>query len=424
MRARRSSGPRAARACRTRGRRRRRSAPPPRAAAGRRPARTAGAPGAPPGPARRSPARCTSCPHACMASFADAQRRGRPLRDRQRVELGADGDGGPGRPDPQHDARCLRPARHLRRSPPRRRSAVRCSAPETSGDACSRCRSSTASGSSAGRAASHAVTSGAGSRGSRGRPPGRCAPAPSCPAAATDLLLSACPACPRSRPLVGPPRAPLVPSRSTGLTPARPESRTRGGRCRRRRARRCAGVGGRPLPRRDALVEDLPERRPEPGRAEVVQLREPVGVGGVQQLGERSDLHRLGEDRRAARPAHVVQVEPDVVVDVRVDAGEVPGLPVVRPGVQQHHRHAVQVQPVREQAGVDPVHPDVGVAVPDVELDRAARGRPRSTARAGRGRDRPGAIGRSPGRAPASAPPTSSTSARAGRRGSQSSPQR
>ncbi len=69
----------------------------------------------------------------------------------------------------------------------------------------------------------------------------------------------------------------------------------------------------------------------------------------------------------------MVDAEPDVEVDVREDLREVAGLPVVRVAVQEQQIRPVgldQLDPRRQEQGVALVQPEVGVAVPGVQLQR------------------------------------------------------
>jgi len=71
----------------------------------------------------------------------------------------------------------------------------------------------------------------------------------------------------------------------------------------------------------------------------------------------------------------VVDREADVHMDMAEHLGEIPGGPMERVGVQQHHRtHPLGAsQERREQRWVGAVHVQVGVAEPGVDLERPAR---------------------------------------------------
>lgn len=89
-------------------------------------------------------------------------------------------------------------------------------------------------------------------------------------------------------------------------------------------------VGGRDTQR----LENLGERRAECGRGDEVKLGEPVGVGGEQELVERRQLERFGEDRGGAEP-DVGDGEPDVQVHVGQVIGQVRRLAVVGVAMQE-----------------------------------------------------------------------------------------
>ena len=311
-------------------------------------------------------ARCTSCPQACIARSSTPRVRTSALGPAARRARR-------GRRPRARAARPAAPGRRRRRARPRRRSgrdklgrpSLR---PGTSGSACNRCRSSTASDSSAARAASQAARRGTvsgdlrltcrcvRSSTARSRHPRRRTRPAACPACPRSARSSSFPRCGRSCPLR--PR----------LTPTDPKAHKSGGRCRPDEPGDAGRVCGRPLAgvTRSSRTCTSAPRKParRDGRA-----RQPVGVGGVEELGERGDLHRLRQHRRGPGPADVVQDEPRRGGRAGGRSrGSRPAAGTASSAAADGH--PMQVQPVGQQARVDAVHADVGVAEADVELDR------------------------------------------------------
>ncbi len=122
----------------------------------------------------------------------------------------------------------------------------------------------------------------------------------------------------------------------------------------------------------DQPIERLGRAAPAVQRTGEKQLGHAMGIGRKQQLGDRRQLERLGEGRRASvrRERHRQR---DIDIDVRVDRGQVAGLADVGVAVQQHKRHAPQGRVGQQRAHLERVvRPQIGVVVAErhVELDR------------------------------------------------------
>src|SRR5262245_10459789 len=73
------------------------------------------------------------------------------------------------------------------------------------------------------------------------------------------------------------------------------------------------GVGGRAFPAAHPVLEDRCQAAAERHGTKVVELGQREAVGGVELLGERRQLHGLGQDPDGTRPG-VVEGQPHVEV--------------------------------------------------------------------------------------------------------------
>src|SRR5207342_1733335 len=106
--------------------------------------------------------------------------------------------------------------------------------------------------------------------------------------------------------------------------------------------------------------------------AEVVELGQPVRVGGKQQLAERNKLQRFA-DQRSAERAGVVHGQADIDEDVAEYLRQVRGVAVERVVVHQQHWYSALLGCPEEWGQSQRIcaqQVEVGVAVPDVELQR------------------------------------------------------
>src|SRR5215831_18133514 len=138
--------------------------------------------------------------------------------------------------------------------------------------------------------------------------------------------------------------------------------------------REAFGVGGGQPVTGEPLVHDLRQAAAPKQRTAQVQLRQAERVGGEQHLVERRDLQRLSDQLQGAQAA-VRDGRAGIEPYMRVDVRQVPRLPVIGVAVQQHDLRAHGLHRLDEPGHpgrVATVQHDVGVAEPDMELQRQA----------------------------------------------------